>query len=351
MLDQIVDTLFYPLRQEDPAWEEGDEVLVLGAREPLDMDLLPHRSTLVQPHRSFARALEERGLTVTLEEPTDQGRFAAAWVLPTSQRLAAVAEMARALLAVRPGGTVTTCVPNKLGAQRYEKAMGLLAGEVDTWSRRHCRVWRAARPDDLGPAREAAGQDAERPVLDGRFVSRPGLFSWDEVDTGSRVLAQAIPRDLGARVAELGCGWGWLADAILQRAQGLVELHLLESDHRALTLAGRNLAGAPVHLWWADATCEVPVDGLDSVVVNPPFHQAGIAMPEVGQAMLVHAARLLRPGGVLWAVANVHLPYERPLREVYGKVEVVAERSGFKVLRAERGAPSAAPTRPPPRRR
>lgn len=345
MLDQVVDTLLYPLRLEEVSWEADDEGLVLGAREPLDRELLPPRLTLVQPLRPFAAALEEQGAPVLMDLPPEEGRYAAAFVLPTTQRHAAVAEMARALLAVRPGGTVTTCVPNKLGAERYEKTMASLAGEVETWSRRHCRVWRAVRPDDLGPVREAAALDAERPVLEGQFVSRPGLFSWDEVDPGSRLLADTIPRELGTRVAELGCGWGWLASAILKKAGGLRELHLLEADHRALELARKNLGDAPVHLWWADATRESPVNGLDSIVVNPPFHQAGLAASEVGQAMLLHAAELLRPSGVMWAVANVHLPYERPLRERFAKVEIVAERAGFKVLRAEMAGPPEPPRR------
>ncbi|HMV69379.1 MAG TPA: methyltransferase, partial [Myxococcota bacterium] len=171
---------------------------------------------------------------------------------------------------------------------------------------------------------------------------------WDEVDPGSLLLASTVPRALGTRVAELGCGWGWLARALLDRCEGLAELHLIEADHRALDLARRNLDGAPVRLWWADATSERPVADLDAVVVNPPFHLAGLASPEVGIAMLQHAASLLRPGGTLWAVANVHLPYERPLRERYARVEIAAERAGFKVLRATKA--EVAPPAPRPAR-
>ena len=57
--------------------------------------------------------------------------------------------------------------------------------------------------------------DAPRPILDGRFLSRPGVFAWNRVDAGSALLAEHLPGDLRGSAADLGAGWGFLADALL----------------------------------------------------------------------------------------------------------------------------------------
>ena len=75
---------------------------------------------------------------------------------------------------------------------------------------------------------------------------------------------------------------------------------------------------------------------LDFVVSNPPFHDGGAEDRRLGQAFIAKAAAMLRKGGVLWLVANRHLPYERPLAEAFARVRPVADRDGYKVFEAVR---------------
>ena len=54
------------------------------------------------------------------------------------------------------------------------------------------------------------------------------------------------------------------------------------------------------------------------------------------QALVRLAAQGLRRDGVLYMVANRHLPYEAILGKVLGKVRALAVTPGFKVLSAWR---------------
>ena len=68
--------------------------------------------------------------------------------------------------------------------------------------------------------------------------------------------------------------------------------------------------------------------------MNPPFHAGGADDVGLGRAFLERARAVLRQGGVLWMVANRHLPYEADLAALFAKVEAVKETGRFKVIRA-----------------
>lgn len=101
----------------------------------------------------------------------------------------------------------------------------------------------------------------------------------------------------GGRVVELGCGTGWFTRAYAPRCDGV-----LATDYSPAMLAQarRTLAGVPhVTFLRADATATgLPAADADAVVVANVLD----IVPAPG-AVLVEAARLLRPGGAL-LVAN-----------------------------------------------
>ena len=79
----------------------------------------------------------------------------------------------------------------------------------------HGRVFWLTRPETLPAAVAAWARDAApRPNAEG-FLTAPGMFSPEHADPGSRRLAAALAGRLSGRVADLGAGWGWLAQAAL----------------------------------------------------------------------------------------------------------------------------------------
>ena len=70
--------------------------------------------------------------------------------------------------------------------------------------------------------------------------------------------------------------------------------------------------------------------------MNPPFHQGRAAEPQIGQAFVSAAARILSPSGGLWMVANRHLPYEAELKTRFVQVTEIGGDARFKLFHAAR---------------
>jgi 16S rRNA (guanine1207-N2)-methyltransferase len=121
-------------------------------------------------------------------------------------------------------------------------------------------------------------------------------------------------------------------------SEGVTALAMLDNDRRAVEAARRNIDDPRAHIRWADATSEAePLDGLDFVVMNPPFHDGGAEDKALGQRFIARAHQVLRKGGALWLVANMHLPYEPILNPLFAHVERHAVGGGgYKVFEARK---------------
>ena len=344
--DPALEALLMPFLTGRLAWPQA-EALFLRARQ--GHGLVPSAWPGLVCEQSFkpeADALERAGFQV---HPQGDSRHPLVLVLPPRQRDEARALLAEAVArAEGEDAVVIASVPNNEGAKAIEGDLVRLAGPVSTLSKHKCRVfW--VRPNAGGGDRDLAAQwrrlDAPRPILggtalEGRFTSRAGVFAWDRVDPASALLAEYLPGTLAGRAADLGAGWGFLSDALLQRCPKITSLHLYEAEARALDLARGNMAPhaqkVALDFRWHDVTAGLP-DTYDVIISNPPFHGQGRASrPEIGRAFIAAAAGALAPGGSLWLVANRQLPYEQVLGERLGGIEVVAERGGFKVIRADK---------------
>lgn len=334
--DPALDVLLLPLSSGALAWPAPGASLFLRARSgPALNAARVHRPVCEQGFRPWADRLADDGFAVS---ESNTGRFPLVMLLAPRQRDESRALLARAVAQAAPGGVVLACAPNKEGGRSLQDDLERLAGPVHVLTKQHCRaVWTAPLHAQADPALLAEWQalDAPRPILDGRFTSRPGLFAWDRIDAASALLACHLPTDLSGAAADLGAGWGYLSGELLARCPGITALDLFEAEARALALARANLAGARLApgFHWHDVTRGLP-GRYDVVVSNPPFHQGRADQPELGQAFIAAAAAALRPGGRLWLVANRHLPYEQALARGFASVRTVAEADGFKVIEA-----------------
>jgi 16S rRNA (guanine1207-N2)-methyltransferase len=341
--DPALEALLLPFATGALAWSQTGGALFLRARDgwPLRAAARPGL-VCEQSFRPQADALLRSGWAVQDPSVSDDGpRYPLVLLLPPRQRDEARALLARAIARCEAGGTVVACMPNDEGAKSGEADLKTLAGLSGSLSKHHCRVFWTRRDDaaiDTGLLAQWSSLDAVRPILDGRFLSRPGVFAWDRVDLASQLLADHLPVDLGGRAADLGAGYGVLSDALLKRCPGIAALDLYEAEARALDLARRNLADAatrlPLRFFWQDVTSGLS-ETYDAIVTNPPFHaQHSAARPDIGRAFIAAAAAALVPGGRLWLVANRHLPYEQVLDAQFGVVHTVAQANGFKVIEA-----------------
>lgn len=338
-LDPAVETLFLPFQEGVLAPPDG-ATLFLRARACADLAAFKVRGLIcLQSFRPPAAELERAGFTIAT---TASGHFPLVLVLPPRQRDEARALLAEAVTRAAPDGIVVASMANAEGARTAEDDLALIAGPVESRSKRKCRVfWAKASGGDAVLRQAWADFDAPRTILDaqfpgGKFVSRPGIFAWDRIDPGSALLAQHLPQDLTGRGADLGAGFGFLAAAILARCPQVTALDLYEAEARALDLAQQNVktrSGVALDFLWHDVTMGLD-RRYDFIVTNPPFHQGRAERVDVGREFVTAAAEALNPGGRLWLVANEHLPYEAELKARFGAVRNIAETGGYKIIEA-----------------
>lgn len=342
--DAPLETVFLPLLTEQIAWPGGD-VLFLRARAGGSVPSQARQRLLCeQTFKPHADALLHAGYRLaTPEQAQARGAYALVLALPPRQRDEARALLARAVTAAAPGGRVLACASNNEGARSLESDLERLAGPVTTITKNKCRAfWTQplAGPLDAALCAEWLALDAVRPIENGRFVSRPGVFAWDRIDAASALLAAHLPHDLAGRAADLGAGFGYLSVELLARCPQIRQLDLFEAEARALDLARLNLAritsGCTVGFHWHDVTAGLP-QRYDVIVTNPPFHTGSREdRPDIGRRFIQVAADALNRGGRLWLVANRHLPYETVLDERFASVRTVVQEHGFKIIEAVR---------------
>ena len=203
-------------------------------------------------------------------------------------------------------------------------------------SKSHHRICTCDRPPSLEGGAEALAGGEGRWIEALGLWSQPGVFSWDRIDPGSARLAAHLP-PMNGQGADLGCGIGYLARAVLAATPKVERMTLVDIDRRAIQAARLNIADARTAFDWADATgASWTLEGLDFIVMNPPFHDGGSENRRLGQAFIRRAAQMLRKGGVCWLVANRHLPYEGELTTAFAQVDVRSDAGGYKVFEAHK---------------
>jgi len=240
--------------------------------------------------------------------------------------------LALALKALKPGGRLDVMAPKDKGGSRLKKELQAFGLEVGESAKAHHRRCVVIRPDTVDGLDEAIAAGAPRLVPGLDAWSQPGVFAWDRVDAGTLLLAEHLPPLKGAG-ADLGSGYGALATVAL-RSPAVTALRLIDLDRRAVEAARRNVTDPRASFDWADARTAEANGDLDFVVMNPPFHDGGAEDRRLGQAFIRQAAAMLKKGGVLWLVANRHLPYEADITAAFKRSQPVADKGGYKVIEA-----------------
>ena len=315
-----------PLALEAVTLPGDGTVAVLHPPNGADLSALPKdRVLVVSPMATVCAGFAARGYDVRPDLPKDI-RLAASIVCLTRARAEAQALIAAAMQ--RTDGLVIVDGHKTDGADSMLKALRKRIEVSAPVSKAHGKIYWTQGGADFTDW-------AKGPELHpGGFWTAPGVFSADGVDPASEMLVQALPEVMVGTVADLGAGWGYLSAHILTR--DVTAVHLVEAHDMALQCARHNITDPRAQFHWADSTTWTPPELVDAVVMNPPFHTGRTADPSLGRAFIAAAARILKPHGALWMVANRHLPYEAALAETFAKVVDLDGDARFKLVRAER---------------
>ena len=177
-----------------------------------------------------------------------------------------------------------------------------------------------------------------RAVFAGRvlaFDTDAGVVSKPHVDPGRERLGRALPDTLGARVLDMGCGWGAMTIMTLAKCQDVV-MTMADVNERALGLAVSNVAKNRMEATAVLSDGFEKIEGeFDAVITNPPIR----AGKSVIYKMFEDAKAHLREGGALYLVirkqqgAPSALKY---LKELYAKAEVIEREGGYWIIQCTR---------------
>ena len=166
------------------------------------------------------------------------------------------------------------------------------------------------------------------------FRTDAGVFSKGEVDTGTRLLLEALPEEMAGDILDLGCGWGVIGIAV-KRKWPETRVMMADVNTRALELSRENakLNRAGVTCVESDGMAALAGKTFDAVITNPPIR----AGKQVIYKMFADAAKSLNPGGALYLVIRKQQGAEsavKYLQTICRSVEKLDKSGGFWVIRA-----------------
>nr|WP_314739559.1 16S rRNA (guanine(1207)-N(2))-methyltransferase RsmC [uncultured Haemophilus sp.] len=161
----------------------------------------------------------------------------------------------------------------------------------------------------------------------------PAVFSSAELDNGTKLLLSTFHKadGLKGKVLDLGCGAGVIGVTLKKQ---FPKIKLTMSDIHAMVLASSQRTLAENELEGEVIASDVfsHIEGrFDLIVSNPPFHDGVDTAYQAVENLILQAKNHLTKGGELRIVANAFLPYPDLLDRAFGKHEVLAKSTKFKV--------------------
>lgn len=178
-------------------------------------------------------------------------------------------------------------------------------------------------------------------VAEETFYSKPGLYGWNKVDQGSRILMEQLlvkPDILkGKQVLDLGCGYGYISTHAFD--QGAAAVTGSDNCCAALAACEANLSkitrlpnsGLKHQVLPSDAGAGLK-GTFDLILCNPPFHQGFTTTPELHRKFLSNTRRLLSPKGLSCYVLNQFLNIDQIAQQEGLNTKEVFRSESYKII-------------------
>lgn len=169
------------------------------------------------------------------------------------------------------------------------------------------------------------------------FEVAPGLFSYKQVDEGTKLLLEYAKIPERGAVLDLGCGYGVIG-ILIAKLNPHLEVYMVDINRDAVKLARRNTTRNkldPNRVKVLHGNLYEPVKDMkfDAIYSNPPF-SAGM---NVVERIIVEAPKHLKPGGTLQIVVRKGAEKVYNLMaQTFGMVEKLASKKGYKVYLAQK---------------
>lgn len=337
----LTKTLFLPFEEN---FFQDRSVLIINGHDTC-IDALPTSASIKiwQPFYPYARTIPPHQRLDTALTTTPE--FDDCLILGSKNRIENQGFIAAGLQSIKQGGTLAICAANNAGGQRLTKTMKSLGLVPNHISKNHAKTaWTTKQNDTLDHELVQNWRTTSSiQTPDHQYVSQPGIYGWNKIDIGSKLLLDKIPDYLAGDLGDFGCGFGYLGIETLKKNPQITSLTALDADIRAVACAKENLEknnphNTPFETKWTDLTNteNIKIGSFKNIVMNPPFHVGKTSDVSIGQTFIKNAAKSLKRNGTLYMVANRQLPYEAILNESFKTVQCIADEKGYKCFKAER---------------
>jgi len=166
------------------------------------------------------------------------------------------------------------------------------------------------------------------------FEVVPGLFSYKEIDEGTKLLIEYAEIPQEGVVLDMGCGYGVIG-IVLAKANPRLRVYMVDINPESVRLAERNAKrnGVSDRVVVLRSNLYEAVKDLtfDAIYSNPPL-AAGM---DTVEKIITEAPNHLKPGGSLQIVVRKGSEYISKLMEkAFGNVETLVSKKGYKVLKS-----------------
>jgi len=167
------------------------------------------------------------------------------------------------------------------------------------------------------------------------FQTDAGVFSKEHIDPGTKTLINSLEWNKCRAPLDLGCGYGPIGLIIADELRETI-VRMSDVNHRAVELARKNAElNGLTNIRIEEGEDFLPWEGevFDLIVTNPPLR----AGKNKVLALFYQAKEHLVSMGTFWVVIRTNQgakSYAREMKEIFGAVETVEIKSGYRVLKA-----------------
>jgi len=164
------------------------------------------------------------------------------------------------------------------------------------------------------------------------ICSLPGVFSHGELDKGSELLLENLPKKLTGSLLDFGCGAGVIG-CFIQKSFPDLEIDMVDINAYALASAKLSLIKNKLNanVFASNVFSDIEKK-YNTLISNPPFHSGKQTNYVAAETFINQSPSYLKAHGTLSIVANKFLRYEPLLSESYNNLITSQQNNKFKVL-------------------